>query len=261
MKKILTVSVLAMMAVTAANAEIASKAYVIQEDNAVKNIIGALSGLNDGITNTSVVAAINSVASSAGSDLTTALADYTKTEDLGTAAFAATTDFDAAGAATEAVNGITVSASNGVSGSAANGVITVAGTAATTNAAGVVQLADSTAVTQGTAGRVVDAAQLKAVADAASNAVDGLGTMAQEAAADYTKTADLDSSTTATTGQVVTAISMADGVLSQTTADPLTNAAYSLQAVGGEAGKYALTAVYDGNTLTGYSWELIQRAE
>ena len=71
MKKILTVSVLAMMAVTAANAEIASKAYVIQEDNAIKNnVIGDLEGLGDGITNTSVVAAINSVAETAAGSIT-----------------------------------------------------------------------------------------------------------------------------------------------------------------------------------------------
>lgn len=97
---------------------------------------------------------------------------------------------------------------------------------------------------------------------AVKSAIDGLnlGTMATETAANYTKTADLDSSATATTKEVVTGVTMADGVITVSSADPLTNAAYSLQAAGGEAGKYALTAVYDGNTLTGYSWELIQRA-
>ena len=69
MKKLLTVSLVAMMAVTTARAEIASKAYVDQQDDAVEAIIGALSGLNEGITKTSVVAAINSVASTASSDI------------------------------------------------------------------------------------------------------------------------------------------------------------------------------------------------
>ena len=42
----------------------------------------------------------------------------------------------------------------------------IGGTDATTTAKGIVQLADATALTAGTAGRIVDAAQLKAVSDA-----------------------------------------------------------------------------------------------
>ena len=75
-------------------------------------------------------------------------------------------------------------------------------------------------------------------------------------------TADLDSNTTATSGQVVTAISMTDGVLSQTTADPLSVTNYTKQGVDQGAGKYALTAIADSNNnITGYAWELIERAE
>ena len=334
MKKLLGISLVAMMSVTAANAEIASKAYVDQQD-------GTLSQLTT-TAKTNLVAAINELAAKAGSSsvadqIAAALEDYSTTEE-------ANALYDEAGAATDAVNAITATGSNGVNASASNGAITVSGVAATTSAAGVVQLADSTAVENGTAGRVVDAAQLKAVADTASGALDdyytkdeadaafdeagaadavkaaisatgsngvtasasdgaitvsgvaattsaaGVVQLADAAAvtagtagrvvdaaqlkavadtaggnlttalADYTPTANLDSSTTATTGQVVTAISMENGVLSQTTADPLTNASYQLQAAGGEAGKYALTAVYDGSLLTGYAWELIQRA-
>ena len=243
MKKLLGISLVAMMSVTAANAEIASKAYVDQQD-------GTLSQLTT-TAKTNLVAAINELAAKAGSSsvadqIAAALEDYSTTEE-------ANALYDEAGAATDAVNAITATGSNGVNASASNGAITVSGVAATTSAAGVVQLADAAAVTAGTAGRVVDAAQLKAVADTA-------GGNLTTALADYTPTANLDSSTTATTGQVVTAISMENGVLSQTTADPLTNASYQLQAAGGEAGKYALTAVYDGSLLTGYAWELIQRA-
>ena len=46
MKKLLTVSLVAMMAVTTARAEIASKAYVDQQDDAVEAIVGALSDLS-----------------------------------------------------------------------------------------------------------------------------------------------------------------------------------------------------------------------
>ena len=48
MKKILTVSIMAVMAVTAANAEIASRAYVDAQDNGVKAIVGALNELTAG---------------------------------------------------------------------------------------------------------------------------------------------------------------------------------------------------------------------
>ena len=50
--------------------------------------------------------------------------------------------------------------------------------AATASTTGVVQLADAAAVTAGTAGRVVDAAQLKAVADKLTNGVHYKGTVA-----------------------------------------------------------------------------------
>lgn len=82
-----------------------------------------------------------------------------------------------------------------------------------------------------------------------------LGTMASETASNYTKTADLDSSVSAVSGKVVTAISMADGVLSTTTADPLSVTSYSV----GHDGKYVLTAVVSGGAITGYKWELITR--
>ena len=48
---------------------------------------------------------------------------------------------------------------------------------------------------------------------------------------------------------------MADGVLSTTTADPLSVTSYSV----GHDGKYALTAVVSGGAITGYKWELITR--
>ena len=90
---------------------------------------------------------------------------------------------------------------------------------------------------------------MKAVADAASGDL-----------AAYTPTADMDSSTTATTGQVVTAISMADGVLSQTTSDPLdvTNYTELANDVEGD-GQYVLTMKKNG-TAKEYKWEMIERA-
>lgn len=93
MKK-LTASIFTVLLATvgAANAEIASKAYVDQQDDAVEAIIGALSGLNEGITKTSVVAAINSVATTSSgaldnyytkSQVDTELGKKANTADLG----------------------------------------------------------------------------------------------------------------------------------------------------------------------------------
>ena len=93
--------------------------------------------------------------------------------------------------------------------------------------------------------------------------IDGLnlGTMATETASNYKKTADLDSSASATTKQVVTGVTMTDGVITVSSGDPLTTAAYELQEQGVGAGKYALTAIVDNsNNVTGYKWELIERA-
>ena len=76
MKKLLTVSLVAMMAVTTARAEIASKAYVDQQD-------GQLSTLKT-TAKTNLVAAINELSDKAGEtsvadQIASALTDYTKT--------------------------------------------------------------------------------------------------------------------------------------------------------------------------------------
>jgi hypothetical protein len=57
---------------------------------------------------------------------------------------------------------VVAAANSGVSATELSGVVTIAGIDATTAAKGVVQLADAAAITAGTAGRVVDAAQLLA---------------------------------------------------------------------------------------------------
>lgn len=59
---------------------------------------------------------------------------------------------------------VAATANSGVSATTLSGAVTIAGIDATTAAKGVVRLADATAVTAGTAGLVVDAAQLKAAA-------------------------------------------------------------------------------------------------
>ena len=66
----------------------------------------------------------------------------------------------------------------------------------------------------------------------------------------------------ATTNQVVTSVTMTDGVLSVGSADPLSVTNYTKQGIDQGAGKYALTALVDGsNNITGYAWELIERAQ
>lgn len=57
---------------------------------------------------------------------------------------------------------VSATAGSGVSANTVGGAVTVAGIDATTTAKGVVQLADSAAISGGTVGRIVDAAQLKA---------------------------------------------------------------------------------------------------
>ena len=66
MKKILGISLFAMMAVTTANAEIASKAFVEAQDNAIKATIGEVSAANMGTTSSTVVTAINELATKTG---------------------------------------------------------------------------------------------------------------------------------------------------------------------------------------------------
>jgi len=327
MKKLLGISLVAIMSVSAANAEIASKAYVDQQDDAITDTIGALSGLTQGITNTSVVAAINSVAEAAGGDVSAvvdrldvlegddqtsgsvaksiadALTAYTETgQDT---AYATAAQGAKADTALQPAD-VTASGSNGVTASASDGAITVTGVAATTSAAGVVQLADAAAVTAGTAGRVVDAAQLKSVADTASGALDnyyteteadakfqtldnlatsstwstdkssdtkyasakavdaaitaaGGQTAQQVSDAIDTKVGTLDdTSGAAQAGKWVTAVTQTDGKITATMADPL--AAFTKLGQNAGDGVYALTATATDGNITGYKWELIQRA-
>ena len=109
MKKILGISLVAIMAVGAANAQIASQGYV-------DSITGALSGLSEGIDNTNLVAAINDVASDASSgassvkSVTEGSTNGTiavnnvdvAVHGLGTAAYTASTAYDASGSASAA---------------------------------------------------------------------------------------------------------------------------------------------------------------
>ena len=63
MKKILAISLIAFTAVSTANAQIASQAYVDTQDNAIKGTIGTMTNLTTTEKNT-VVGAINELASS-----------------------------------------------------------------------------------------------------------------------------------------------------------------------------------------------------
>jgi len=69
------------------------------------------------------------------------------------------------GGGTGTLTSVSATPGSGVSSSTVGGAVTIAGITATTAVRGVVQLADAAAITAGTAGRVVDAAQLKAVKD------------------------------------------------------------------------------------------------
>lgn len=286
MKKLLGISLVAIMSVSAANAEIASKAYVDQQDGDIEATIGTLSSLKT-TAQDNLVAAINEVVDNAGEDvealegrmdavegevevlngdattsgsvaksIADALEAYTVTGQDDT--YAKQSDFTTLEGRVDTAEG-DIDALQTAVGDADSGLTKDVAD----NAAAIAAL-DGTYATDDelTAGLATKQDTIDATHKLSSSLVDGLGTMSAENAADYKKTADLDSSTTATAGQVVTAISMADGVLSQTTADPLTNANYTLQEQGVGAGKYALTAIVNGsNQVTGYAWELIERAQ
>ena len=252
MKKILGISLVAMMAVTTARADIASKAYVdtnFQAKALETKTTGFTSSDWADTTHYPSLATAKAIAETvAGGVGSVELTGYSKGSDA--SAVAATDTLNQAvsklenqidakqdiqiGAAGDAGKAVVV-ASDGKIGMSTNTL----GDAAYKN----VTSSYSASGTDPITGTGVAAA------------LGTLGTMASEAAADYTKTADMDSSVSATTGEVVTAISMADGVLSTTTADPLSVTSYSV----GHDGKYALTAVVSGGAITGYKWELITR--
>ena len=347
MKKILGISLFAMMAVTAANAEIASKAYVDQRETAINNTIGTSTAFSQGITATTVKGAINELyglqsgngEGSVSSQITTAIQglDANDVVESGTSnnvvtavaetdgkitvtkgdavnAVAATTgagnviteiSLNADGKTINSVKGISAQVTGnmitGTETSGANAIDQTAtdkypsmATAAAIAAAAVsnagvgtqitdaIQALDANAVVNnGTSNNVVtavaetdgkitvttgDAVNTVAASSGAGNVITAISLNADGKTIDSVKgiralqASDLTNSTTATSGQVVTAISMTNGVLSQTTADPLTNAAYTLQEAGVGAGKYALTAIVNGSgAVTGYAWELIER--
>lgn len=325
MKKLLTVSIMAVMAVTAANAEIASKAYVDQRETAAVNtakgytdtkigtlpagstdvadaIAKAVTGGTEGVVKRSGEGAVGSATvpvyvnesgvvtpTTLGTMATENAEDYSKTGADTT--YAKQTDFTTLQSAVNnattglaktnelAVAADTLSKANKTAIDAlddtyvkdsdlttqlatkqdkidaehklSNTLVDGLGSLATASTVTSAEITDGTIATADIADKAVSAAKL-------SDEVNASLAKANSAI----QQADRDSEAVAATAkQVVTGVSMTDGVLAVTSADPLTNAAYSLQAAGGEAGKYALTAVYDGNTLTGYSWELIQRAE
>lgn len=136
--------------------------------------LSAASGLNDisgvapvVVTKTNpaapVVSVANVVASTGGGTGGTA--------GLMTAAMAEKLNGIAAGAQTGTVTTVTASAPLHVATPTTTPALTIDNASITAH--GVVQLADAAAVTAGTAGRVVDAAQLKAVSDAIATATGG----------------------------------------------------------------------------------------
>lgn len=208
MKKILGISLVAMMAVTTARADIASKDYVDTNFQATSALVKSTAGGGTGILSTSTdaqypsakavyayVDTVNTTATNAiqgvsvnNTELTpdankkiaitiaegatngtiAVNGDDVDVHGLGSAAYADTTAFDAAGAATTAVNAITATGTNGVSASASNGAITVSGTAATDAAAGVIKIASAEEITAGTSTTTaVTPAQLAAAKSAA----------------------------------------------------------------------------------------------
>ena len=336
MKKILTVSIMAVMAVTAANAEIASKAYVDQRETAAVNSakgytdtkIGTLpagstdvadaiakavtGGIANVVTHSGAVGnattpvyitaeGVATAGTALGTMATENAADYSKTGADTT--YAKQTDFttlqsavnnaETGLAATKAIADANKTAIGDASSGLTKGVAD--------NAAAIAALGDTYATdAELTSGLATKQDTITAQAPLSHELVSGLGSLATAStvtSADITdgtiatadiadeavtaaklsdevnaslakadtaiQQADRDSAAvSATTKQVVTGVSMTDGVLAVTSADPLTNAAYDLQTAGQGAGKYALTAIVNGsNEVTGYKWELIQRAE
>ena len=166
---------------------------------------------------------------------------------LGSAAYTATTAYDAAGTAAGLVGD-----TSGWATAYGSGVDTVseAIAAVATTANGAVQ-----DVSEGSTNGTVSV-------DGTDVAVHGLGSAAYTASTAYDAAGtaaglldDLTLADTAESGKVVTGVAQNDGQLSATMADPLSVTRYTV----GADGKYALTAVVSGGSITGYEWELISR--
>ena len=182
--------------------------------------------------------------------------------------------YDAAGAATTAVNAITATGSNGVSASASNGAITVSGTAATNAAAGVIKIATDAEATTGTAENIaVNPKQLKVVSDAVAGLNSTYATDAEVATLleSYSTTTEAnalyDAAGAATTavnaltyagasgGNVITQVTQTNGTVSAT----MGKAAMEPASWASDTdGTYVLTASKSGDVIT-YHWENINR--
>lgn len=356
MKKILGISLVAMMAVTAANAEIASKAYVNQQDTAaiatagtnadtkISTAIGTLGTREVGgqqVAYPNVKTYVDEKVAGAAGDASAAVAalDATESQTAGTDGLSLTVTqenglitgisgsiaantYDAHGAAagvrtyvgeipntseaTSVIGYVDEQVSSAVSDDAVNSVSLASGTnngtvkltvdgvdtdniavtglgSAAFTASTAYDAAGSAAAAQTAAEGYTDAA-IAGLDAAVSNTVgaDGLSLSVTEVdgvitavsgsiaantydaygaasgavgALDYNSAEDQNAGT-----GVVVNVTETDGVVAVSKADPLTTMGYDTLGVDEGDGKYALTAVVTNNVITGYKWELIERA-
>ena len=272
MKKILAISFLAISAVTAANADIASKAYVQALDTAMDT---RMDSAEASIIN------LNANSSTAGSVDYKIATDYAYKTNASTGTLVTHEANTAIGSATQPVYiqasgipaAVTVDSAPDENSSnlVTSGGVYTAIVDATNGANGQIgTLNDLTTTQKGNLVAAINEVDAEADANTAAIAtLNGSSTTAgsvAKAEADakaYTdaQVADLDSDANAASNQLLTSITLIDGkITASTSGDPLTTAAYSLQHAGYGAGKYVLTAtVGNDGAINGYTWELIER--
>ena len=267
MKKLLAISLIAMTAVTAANAEIASKAYVDQQDDAVEAIVTALSGkvgnIPEGASATTVVGYIDEAVTSAGGQTAQQVSSAIDTK-VGTLDGNITGSGNVVATISEADGIVTGTMGNALdkigTASGDGNVITAISKNSDNQTIDVVK--GITALTASDIDQTYDATSAKAqsgVAVASAISAAGGQTAQQVSDAIDTKVGTLDdTSGAAQAGKWVTAVTQTDGKITATMADPL--AAFTKLSANQGDGVYALTATASDGNITGYKWELIERA-
>ena len=245
MKKLLAISLIAMTAVTAANAEIASKAYVDQQDDAVEAIVTALSGkvgnIPEGASATTVVGYIDEAVTSAGGQTAQQVSSAIDTK-VGTLDGNITGSGNVVATISEADGIVTGTMGNALdkigTASGDGNVITAISKNSDNQTIDVVK--GITALTASDIDQTYDATSAKAqsgVAVASAISAAGGQTAQQVSSAIDTKVGTLDGNITGS-GNVVATISEADGIVTGTMGN-------ALDKIG--------TASGDGNVITAIS--------
>ena len=257
MKKILAVSLVAMMAVSTARADIASTAYVTgavnaekalrdSADTAIKNSIGTVSAANMGTTASTVVTAIKE-----HSDELATMASSETVENLQESLSSLTTTVNGKQATLTTSNVTTSGNGNVVTAvTAADGKVTVTkgtslGSLATKSTIATGDITDGTITNADiSSSAAIDQGKISGLTSALSGKQATL-TTAQLSAANSGITSDKVS----TYDTAATNASAAKGVTDLISAGAT-----------GSDGTYVLTATVSNNTVTGYKWELIDRS-